>query len=66
MLEHHAHFVTPNIDELVLGDLQEVAAVEQHLAGRGLDEPRQTAHDRRFARARKPHDDEDLAVLDVE
>ena len=66
VLEHHAHLAAANVDELRLRRLEQVRAVEQHLAGGRLDEPRQAAHDRRFARARKPHDDEDLALADVE
>ena len=45
---------------------EEVAAVEQDLARRRLDQPRHAADQRRLARARQAHDDEDLALVDRE
>ena len=45
---------------------QDVLAVEVDLAQRRLDQAGQAADERGLAAARQPHDDEDLAGLDVE
>ena len=66
VLEHHAHLVAANLDQLAFGRLQEVAALEQNGAGGRLDQPRHAAHDCRFAGPGKAHDDEDLALVDIE
>ena len=39
MLEDHAHLVAPKLDELGLAHGQQVPALEQNLAGSGLDQP---------------------------
>ena len=49
-----------------LGHCDDVAAVDPHLAARRLDQPRDAAHQSRFAGAGKPHDDEGLAFVDLE
>ena len=51
-----------SISSLAAG-LQQVLAVEQDLAGAGLDKPRQAAHQGRLAGTGKAHDDEDLAGM---
>ncbi len=66
ILEHHAHGAPAQLDQLGFARLQQVLAVEQHFAGGGLHQARQAAHHGRLARARQPHDDEDLADMDVE
>ncbi len=66
VLEHHAHAVAAQLDQLAAGDLSKVAPLEEHLPRRRLDQPRQAAHQRRLARAGKPHDDENLALADRE
>jgi hypothetical protein len=66
VLEHHAHRVAPQLDHLGFGGAQQILAVEQDLARRRLDQARQAPHERRLARARQPHDDEDLALADLE
>ena len=66
MLEHHAHLVAADLRQLALGGLEQIAAFEQDAPGGRLDQPRQAAHERRLARARQPHDDEDLALADRE
>ena len=48
------------------GFFQQVLSVEPHFAARRLDETGQAPHDRGLARPGKPHDDEDLADMDVE
>jgi hypothetical protein len=54
------------VDQLAPGHGEEVAALEQDLAGGGLDQPREAADQGRLAGAREPHDDEDLARADLE
>jgi hypothetical protein len=66
VLEHHAHLVPADLDHLFFGGGKQVPAVEDHLAGGRLDQARHATHERRFARAREAHDDEDLAFVDVE
>ena len=66
MLEHHAHLVAADLDQLLLAGAQQVAALEDDLAGGGLHQPRQAAHQRGFAGAREAHDDEDLAGGDLD
>src|SRR3546814_19563002 len=44
----------------------QVAALEEDLAGGRLDQPRQAAHQGRLAGAAESHDDEDLAVADLQ
>ena len=66
VLEHHAHAVPADLDQLAVGDLAEIPALEAHLAGGRLDQPREAADQRRLARAGQPHDHEDLARADRE
>ena len=64
ILEHHAHLVAADVDQLGVARLEQVAALELDAASGRLDQPRQAAHQRRFAGARQAHDDEDLALAD--
>ncbi len=66
MLEHHAHLAPPQLDQALRARGQQVLAVEQHLAGAGLDQARQAAHERRFAGTGQAHDHEDFAGMDCE
>jgi hypothetical protein len=66
VLEHHAHPVPAQLDQLGLRQGQDVLAIDQHLPGRGLHQPGEAPHDRGLARPRQAHDDEDLAGMDVE
>ena len=66
VLEHHAHLVAPQADELPVTHREEVGALDLHLACAGLDEPRETAHERRLARAGQTHDDQQLAGADLQ
>ena len=66
ILEHHAHLVAPELDELALRDLEEVFTVQDHRAGGGFNEAREAADDGGLARAREAHDDEDLALGHIE
>ena len=61
VLEHHPHPVAPDLDQLPVRDPAQVAPLEAHLPRARLDQPRQASHQRRLARARQPHDHEDLA-----
>ena len=63
ILEHHAHLVAADVDQLRIAGLEQVAAIEHDAAIARLDQPRQAAHQRRFAGARQAHDDEDLALV---
>ncbi len=51
MLENHTHLVAPDFDEFALGFLEQILALEDDLAQGGFDQPREAAHQRRFARA---------------
>ena len=65
VLEHHAHLVTAKIDQFRFAGFQEIAAVEYQFASRRFDQSGQTAHQRRFARSRQAHDDEDFTLADL-
>ena len=65
-LEHHPHLVAADVDQLPGGLLKQVLVVEPHFAVAGLDETGQAAHHRGLAGPGQPHDDEDLADVDVE
>jgi len=66
MLEHHRHLLPPQPPHVAFVIGQHVLAIEQDLARGRLDQPVEVADERRFARARQPHDDRDLAVLHVD
>jgi hypothetical protein len=66
MLEHHAHAMPADLDQLLLGGGEQVLAFEHDPARGRLDQARHAAHQRRLAGARKAHDDEDLAFVNVE
>jgi hypothetical protein len=66
VLEHHAHLVAANVDQLIFRGFQQVAAVQQNLPGRRLHQARQAAHHGGLTGARKPHDDENFAGLHIE
>src|SRR3546814_14639020 len=66
VLEHHAHLVAADLNQLALGGTQQVAPFEDDLAGGRLDQPRQAAHQGRLARAGEPHDEEESALADPE
>ncbi len=65
-LEHHAHLVAADVDQLFVRFLQQILTIEQNLPRRRLDQPRQAPHDGRFTRAGQPHDDENFADMDIE
>ena len=63
VLEHHRHLVRGAARAAARRVAPvDVLAVDQDLAGGRLDQAAQAAHERRLARAREPHDDEDLAA----
>ena len=66
VLEHHPHLVTADVDQLPGGLVEQVLAVEPHFAASRLDETGQASHDGGLSGAGQPHDDEDLADVDVE
>ena len=65
ILEHHSHFVAPDLDQLVVRCRQQVFPVQQDLPVVRLNQPRQTAHNRGFARPRQAHNDKRLADMNV-
>ena len=44
-LEHHAHLVAPDFDQLRVGLSQQILPVQQNVPGRGLHQTGQAAHD---------------------
>ncbi len=66
VLEHHAHLVAADLDELLLRHLQQIAVLEKNFTGGGLDQAGHAAHHGRLAGAGQTHDDEDLTLGDVE
>ena len=66
VLEHHTHLAAPQPDELLLAHREEIGALDLHRAGRGLDEPRETAHQGRLARPGQAHHDQGLAGADLQ
>ena len=65
VLEDHLHALAARA-HLVVGERQQVLALEAHLAGRGLDQAQHQAADRRLAAARFAHDGQRLAGLELE
>ncbi len=65
-LEDHAQLGAAQLDQLFVAHADDVLVIDQHLAGGRLDQPVQHAHHGRLARSRQAHDDEDLALDDVE
>ena len=66
VLEHHAHLVATEFDHLLVRGGQKVLAVEVDLASGGVDQSRKAAHQGRLAGATKTHQDDDLALVDLE
>ena len=66
VLEDHAHAMAADLDHFASACREKIAAVEQNLAGRRLDQARHAADERRLARAGQAHDDEDFSVMDIE
>ena len=66
VLEDHGHLVPAQVAKGLPVELGDVFAVEQDLAGRGLDEPVQAADHGGLAAAGQAHDHEGLALFDVE
>ena len=66
VLEHHAHLVAAEFDHFLVRGGQEVLAVEIDLASGGVDEARKAAHQGRLAGAAEAHQDDDLALVDLE
>src|SRR5437879_2947254 len=66
VLEDHREAVPAQLAQAGLVRAADVLAVEDDLARGRLDEAGQAADERRLARARQAHDDEDLPAPDVE
>jgi hypothetical protein len=66
VLEDHREAPPPELAELGRIGLPDVLTVEQDLAEGRLNEPGQATDQRRLAAAGQAHDDEDLALLNVE
>jgi len=66
VLEGHAHPVPAQVEEVALVGGGDVEVGDAHGPGGRLDEPGQAAHERRLAAPGEAHDDEHLALVDVE
>ena len=65
-LEDHAHLGAPEVHQRLGIELEHVLALDDDLAVRRVDQPVEMPDQRRLARSRQAHDDEDLALFDVE
>ena len=61
MLEHHADLAAANLSEPIGREREQVLAVDPDLSRGRVVEPVDHPHQRRLARTRQAHDDEDLA-----
>jgi hypothetical protein len=66
VLEHHPHLVTAKLDERLLADLQKILVIEDDLSGGRIIEAGEAADESGLAGTGKTHDDQDLALLNVE
>ena len=66
VLEDHAHPVPAQVEQVALVGGGDVEVADAHGPGGRLDEPGQAAHERRLAAPGEAHDDEHLALVDVE
>ena len=66
VLEDHAHAVAAQVEQLALVGGRDVELADPHRAGRRLDEAGQAADERGLPAPGQAHDDEHLAVGDVE
>ena len=66
VLEHHRHLVAAHVEQLLVVGLGDVDAADADRARRGFDQPGEAAHQGALAAARQAHDDEHLALGDVE
>ena len=66
MLEHHAHVVAAQLDELLVVHGDHVLAVDDDRPSGRLDEARDAPYQGRLAAARQPHHHEGLALAHVE
>ena len=66
VLEHHAHLVPAQVDELARVHRHDVVAVDEEVSGGGFHEARYAAHQRRLATPGKSHHHEGLALLHLE
>lgn len=66
VLEDHGELAAPQVAQPSGVGFADVLALEDDLTGGGFDQPGQTSHQRGLARAGQAHDDEHLALADVE
>ena len=66
VLEHHADMGRAELPQLALAKGQDIPSQHLDASGGRLDQPIEMAHHRRLARAREPHDAEDLSARDLE
>ena len=66
VLEHHAHAMAAQVEQLAFVGGRDVEAADPHRSGRRLDEAGQAADERGLPAPGQAHDDEHLAVGDVE
>ncbi|CPQ27485.1 Uncharacterised protein [Bordetella pertussis] len=63
-LEDHAHLLLAERLQVALVQADHIHAIDQDMAGAGLDQAVEVADERRLARPRQPHDHVDAAFLD--
>src|SRR3546814_9357788 len=61
LLEHHCGLMPAKLAQRGLVHLDDIRAIDQHFARGWIDQAIDVADQRRFSRARKPHDDLDAA-----
>ena len=66
LLEDDADLVTAQERQLVVGDFRDVDAVQKHRAARRVIHAADDIHERRLARAGRPHDGEPIALFHLE
>ena len=66
VLEDHGHPPAADLAQLLLGDAGQVLVVEGHVARGDREEPVHHSDQRGLAGPRQAHDDEDLALVDIE
>ena len=60
MLKDHPHFVTADIDQILVVCLEKILSIEHHLSHGRLNQTTQATDQGRLSTARKSHNDEDL------
>lgn len=65
-LEHHARLLAPEFSQRFRRQRRYIRSIDRDRADGGLDQAVHEPHERRLARARKAHDREHFAALNLE